>query len=195
VFDFRNAAAPIVGRFRGEIVALAWPRTLRKTPAPSRRPLARLSSASMFRIRRARQRARAPFRRLAVTSIAGVLGCAAPSHPCPRVPAPAPRVECTYSADGDARTVRVDPAPDPYRVPELAAGDRFAIKFVYVTAPSDLASLRVYAFQLTDGVPVIVHEAKYLPPFGAGRDGFTGRQLVYDDDGRELAYACAWVAR
>jgi len=111
------------------------------------------------------------------------------------VPAVSPRVECTYSADGASSTVRVDPAPDPYRVPELPAGDRFAIKFVYVTAPPDLASLRVYTFQVTDGTPVIVNEAKYLPPFATGSAGFTGHQRVYDDDGGELAYACAWVDR
>ncbi len=140
-------------------------------------------------------RARTAFRRVAVTSVAGIIGCAAPARPCPLVTAPAPRVECTYSADGDSTTVRVEPAADPYAVPELPAGDRFAIKFVYVTTPSDLSSLRVYTFQRTNGAPVIVHEAQYLPPFVAGRGGFTGRQLVYDDDGRELAYACVWVER
>lgn len=132
---------------------------------------------------------------VAVTSVAGLLGCAAAPRTCPRLPAPASRVECTYSADGDSTTVRVEPAPDPYRVPELAAGDRFAIKFVYATTPADLASFRVYTFQLSDGNPVIVHEAEYRPPFVAGRAGFTGRQLVYDDQGRELAYACAWFDR
>jgi hypothetical protein len=154
----------------------------------------RLSSRTMQRTGPA-ERANAPLRRLAVTSLAGVVGCAATARPCPRALATSPRVECTYSADGVTATVRVEPAPDPYRVPELPAGDRFAIKFVYVTTPAELSSLRVYAFQVTDGAPVIVHEARYSPPFAAGPAGFTGNQRVYDDDGGELAYACAWMER
>jgi len=130
-----------------------------------------------------------------MASLVLVGGCAAPSRSCPSAAAPAPRLECTFESGGDTKTLRIEPAPDPYRVPEIPAGDRFALKFVYVTTPADLAGLRVYAFQVNDGEPVIVHEAKYSPPFSARREGFTGRQLVYDREGGELAYACSWFDR
>jgi len=139
--------------------------------------------------------ARAPFGRLAVTGAVALGGCAASARSCPPAAVPAPHIECTYASGGDSTTVRLEPAPDPYRVPELPAGDRFAIKFVYLTTPADLASLRVYAFQLDGGEPVIVHEAEYSTPFAARDGGFTGRQLVYDREGGELAYACSWLER
>jgi hypothetical protein len=87
---------------------------------------------------------------------------------------------------------------DPYGVKELDVAGRFAIRFVYVTSPPDVASFRVYAYELGDDGPVLLQEGKYLPPFDTGtspaRRELTGRQLVYGRHlGRELAYSCAWV--
>jgi len=117
----------------------------------------------------------------------------------PTVSSPAPPgLECTYSASNETHTVRVEPTQDPYGVKELDVAGRFALKLVYVTHPADVASFRIYAYALTDEGPVLLQEAKYLPPFAApashGRAEFTGRQAVYAHQlSRELAYACAWV--
>jgi hypothetical protein len=133
-------------------------------------------------------------------SAALTLACASTSKAPASPPAPeAPSwLECTYSASNETHSVRVEPTSDPYGVKELDVGGRFAVKFVYVTSPADTAGLRIYAYELGDGGPVLLHEAKYRAPFAPGpphgRNELTGRQLVYDRPlGRELAYSCARV--
>jgi len=128
------------------------------------------------------------------------LACASTSQapsapPAPRAPA---WLECTCSASNETRSVRIEPTRDPYGVKELEIGGRFAVKFVYVTSPEDAAGLRIYAYELGESGPVLLHEGKYRLPFVAapshGRGEVTGRQLVYDHPlGRELAYSCAAV--
>lgn len=113
-------------------------------------------------------------------------------------PATPPWLECTYSASNQTHTVRVEPTRDPYSVKELDVAGRFALKLVYVASPADVASFRVYAYELAEEGPVLLQEVKYRPPFASGatpgRSEFTGRQQVYAHQlGRELAYACAWV--
>jgi hypothetical protein len=120
------------------------------------------------------------------------VGCAAPAQRAATAPPP-PHLECTCTSAGDSTTVRVDPTPDAYGAREIPLGDRFAMKFVYLTSPADVAGLRIYTFQTTNTGPVLVHQAKYWPPFARG-PSFTGRQLVYDARGGELAYTCAWIA-
>lgn len=139
-------------------------------------------------------------RRVPVTSAAWLaccaLGVACGAQPS-RVAVAVPNsLECTYSWGGETKTVRVAPTEDVYGVPEIAVGDQFALKFVYVTAPADVAGFRAYAYSLTDDGAVPLHEAKYRAPYAtSGSYGFTGLQLAYDRRGDELAYFCAWVAR
>lgn len=124
--------------------------------------------------------------------------CSAP-HAAPSAPARTPpTLECTYSTNGDTRTFVVRPTLDPYGVAPAGAGERFALKVVYVTEPADVAGVRIYAYELEAGGPVLLHEGKYpLPLAGAaarGRVEFTGHEFVYEHElGRELAYACAWI--
>jgi hypothetical protein len=148
------------------------------------RPVSRLRAASLF----------------AVVALACASTGKAPASPPASAAAQAPAsLECTYSASNETRTVRVEPTRDPYGVKELDIGGRFAVKFVYVTSPEDAAGLRVYAYELGDGSPVLLHEGKYRVPPSAGlpllgRSELTGRELVYDHPlGRELAYSCAWI--
>lgn len=147
----------------------------------------------------------APVLRLRAASLCSALACACASTSKAPSPPPAPAgpqapawLECTYSASNETHTVRVEPTRDPYGVKELDVAGRFAVKFVYVTSPDDQAGLRIYAYGLGEGGPVLLHEGIYRPPFAAGpprgRSEITGRQLVYDHPlGRELAYACAWL--
>jgi hypothetical protein len=134
---------------------------------------------------------------LAFAALASV-SCAAPRQPA-RAPAPPrPHLECTYSASGDTRTIVVTPTSDPYGVAPVEAGERFALKVVYVTEPADVAGVRIYAYEVEAGGPVLLHEGKYpLPVAGGsapGRVEFTGREFVYEHElGRELAYSCAWI--
>jgi len=124
--------------------------------------------------------------------------CAAPRQPA-STPAPAQtHLECTYSTNGDTRTFVVEPTRDPYRVAPVGAGERFALKVVYVTEPADVAGVRIYAYEVDAGGPVLLHEGKYPLPLAGGaargRFEFTGREFVYERElGRELAYACSWI--
>jgi hypothetical protein len=141
--------------------------------------------------------------RRASLSAAFALACAGTSKaPAPPAASPASQapswLECTYSASNETHTVRVEPTRDPYGVKELDVGGRFAVKFVYVTSPEDTAGLRIYAYELAESGPVLLHEGKYRLPFAGapahGRTELTGTELVYDRPlGRELAYSCAWV--
>jgi hypothetical protein len=140
--------------------------------------------------------------RLRATGLVAVLAWACASTAKPAAPPPSPpapsELECTYSASNVTRTVRVEPTQDPYAGKELDVAGRFALKFVYVASPEDVASFRVYAYELGDAGPLLLQEGKYLPPFATGastaRRELTGRQLVYGHElGRELAYSCAWV--
>lgn len=129
------------------------------------------------------------------------LTCACASSPksvaAPPPPSP-PRLECTFSASNQTKTVQIEPTQDPYGVKEIDVAERFSLRVVYVASPEDVASVRVYAYELGDDGPVLLQEGKYLPPFATGaapgRSELTGRQLVYGHHlGRELVYSCAWV--
>jgi hypothetical protein len=125
-----------------------------------------------------------------------VAGCGAGAQRGPTEVARQHELDCTVTTSGETRIVRVPPTNDPYGAPEIPEGDYFALKFVYVAAPADLAALRVYTFERNEaGAVRLVHEARYAPPFAPGSAGFTGREFVYDTRGDELAYCCAWNAR
>jgi hypothetical protein len=109
----------------------------------------------------------------------------------------APRsLTCTTLYGGEAKSVPIAPAPDPYAVTPQQLGERFAWRAVYVTSPEDEATLNIYTYALTEEHPVLIHEAKYHPPYPHGEDGphgFTGLQSVYEPrNGAELQYWCAW---
>jgi hypothetical protein len=102
-------------------------------------------------------------------------------------------VECTVVYGGEARRVQFPSTTEPYRVAPLDVAGRFRFKAIYVRDPWSAASISLYAYQQADAGDVLLHEAKYTPPFSPGkgrRYGFTGRQLVYSTEQRELEYWC-----
>jgi hypothetical protein len=104
-----------------------------------------------------------------------------------------PAVECTVTYGGEARRLQFPATTDPYRVTPQDVAGRFRFKAIYLREPWSAASINLYAYQQTDTGDVLLQEAKYLPPFspGAGaRYGFTGRQLLYSAQQRELEYWC-----
>ncbi len=110
---------------------------------------------------------------------------------CSRKPS---AVRCTCSYGGVEQALVFPATREPYRVQPVDIGGRFRFKAVYVREPWRAASVNVYAYSQADGADVLLAEGKYLPPFTAiaagGRDGFTGRQLVYSPSQRELQYWC-----
>lgn len=104
-----------------------------------------------------------------------------------------PHVACTVTYGGEAKLLKFAATEQPYAVKPVDVAGRFAFKAVYVREPWLAASIHVYAYQLTNQGNRLLQEGKYAPPFsdtGHPRYGFTGRQLVYSQDQRELEYWC-----
>jgi hypothetical protein len=100
-----------------------------------------------------------------------------------------PGVVCSVGYGGEVRRLTFPATESPYNVKAVDVAGRFAFKAIYVREPWRAASISVYAYQRTNGEDRLLQEAVYAPPF-AGHDGFTGRQLVYSTEQRELEYSC-----
>lgn len=112
-----------------------------------------------------------------------LLGCDRKSH----------AVMCTVTYGGEARRLEFPATANPYGVKAVDVAGRFRFKASYVREPWSAAAVNVYAYQQADDGDVLLQEGKYGPPFslaGRGRYGFTGRQLVYSRQQRELEYWC-----
>lgn len=105
-----------------------------------------------------------------------------------------PTVACTCTYGGQAQRLSFPATREPYRVLPQEVGGRFRLKVVYLREPWRSASLNVYAYARREDHDVLLQEGKYLPPYSTspsgGRFGFTGRQLVYSAEQRELEYWC-----
>jgi hypothetical protein len=102
-------------------------------------------------------------------------------------------VACWVTYGGEAKRLEFPATISPYTVKPVDVAGRFAFKVLYVREPWQAASLNVYAYQRTSEGDRLLQEGKYLPPFSRAegtRYGFTGRQLVYSLDQRELEYWC-----
>lgn len=117
-------------------------------------------------------------------SLWAVSGCARRPH----------AVACTCSYGGEERRLSFPATRDPYATLPLDIADRFRFKAVYLREPWRAASVNVYVYAPSGGGDRLLQQGKYLPPFSAsasgGRFGFTGRQLVYSPEQRELEYWC-----
>ncbi len=105
-------------------------------------------------------------------------------------------VVCHVTYGGETRPVLGQAVSSPYEVPAVAIGSYFRFRLVVQTAPTDLASVKVYVYADQDGGPVQIQQLSYPypPPTGMGRGfGFTGKQVVYEPvrDG-ELQYWCEY---
>jgi len=102
-------------------------------------------------------------------------------------------LECTVTYGGTAQRLKFPATTEPYRVLPRDVAGRFRFKAIYLREPWSAASINLYAYQQGEAFDVLLQEAKYTPPFSSGkgaRYGFTGRQVVYSADQRELEYWC-----
>lgn len=104
-----------------------------------------------------------------------------------------PLLRCKVSYAGTTHTIEASPVADPYPVPSVDIGGRFRFKAVMVGSPTRVDRILLYAYLDTKRQPVLVQEAKYLPPYTVSQTPYllTGEQHLYAGVvERELIYTC-----
>lgn len=102
-------------------------------------------------------------------------------------------VVCHVTYGGEAHRLEFPATQSPYTVKPVDVAGRFAFKAIYLREPARARAISLYAYERTDTGDRLIQEGKYAPPFALRADennGFTGRQLVYSRDQRELEYWC-----
>ena len=105
----------------------------------------------------------------------------------------APLLRCSVSYAGASQLVEATPVSDPYPVPSVDIGGRFRFKAVMVGSAARIDRIALYAYLDAGAQPVLVQQAKYLPPFQASAAPYplTGEQRLYAGPvERELIYSC-----
>jgi hypothetical protein len=105
----------------------------------------------------------------------------------------APLLRCDVTYAGTTHTVQARPVVDPYPVPSVDIGGRFRFKAVMVGDATRVERILIYAYLDTARQPVLVQQAKYLPPFQVTDTPYplTGEQHLYAGPvERELIYHC-----
>jgi len=105
-----------------------------------------------------------------------------------------PVLTCQVSYAGTTHQVMAQPVRDPYPVPSVDIGGRFRFKAVVVGSAQAVDRILLYTYLDVNPQPVLVHQAKYFPPFQTAGTPvpFTGVQYVYGGpQERELMYSCS----
>ncbi|MBK8017620.1 MAG: hypothetical protein IPK20_13500 [Betaproteobacteria bacterium] len=106
-----------------------------------------------------------------------------------------PRLDCTIEQGGETQQIRTAPVADPYTVAPVDIRGRFRFKAVMIGDERHVDYIHLYTYFVSDGTPVLVHQASHHPPFAVSVDGsatLTGLQRVYSPVlGREMTYRCA----
>lgn len=112
------------------------------------------------------------------------------------------QLHCEVGYAGATQIVKTQPVSDPYPVESVDIGGRFRFKAVMVGSGQRVAYIKLYSYFETPQQPVLIHLAKYLPPFTirsttapAKRDPrgthLTGMQYLYAGPlEHELQYQC-----
>ncbi len=102
-------------------------------------------------------------------------------------------LRCHVSYAGSTHVIEARPVADPYPVPSVDIGGRFRFKAVMVGDTARVDRVLLYAYLDARRQPILVQEAKYLPPFHASATPYflTGEQHLYAGPvERELIYSC-----
>jgi hypothetical protein len=105
----------------------------------------------------------------------------------------APLLRCQVAYAGTTHTIEASPVADPYPVPSVDIGGRFRFKAVVVGSDARVDRILLYAYLDTKRQPILVQEAKYLPPYTVSETPYrlTGEQHLYAGVvERELIYSC-----
>jgi hypothetical protein len=105
----------------------------------------------------------------------------------------APLLRCQVAYAGTTHTIETSPVADPYPVPSVDIGGRFRFKAVMVGSAARVDRIVIYAYLDTKRQPILVQQAKYLPPYIVSQTPYqlTGNQHLYAGVvERELMYSC-----
>ena len=109
------------------------------------------------------------------------------------VAAAEPKLTCQVTYAGATQPVVARPVADPYPVPSVDISGRFRFKAVMVGHATQVDRILLYTYLDADPHPVLLHQAKYLPPYPQSAQPWpiTGQQHVYGgQQERELIYSC-----
>jgi hypothetical protein len=108
----------------------------------------------------------------------------------------APLLRCQVSYAGTTHTIEATPVANPYPVPSVDIGGRFRFKAVMVGSAERVDYIKLYAYLDARRQPILIQEAKYLPPYPPAAPPatavlLTGEQHLYAGAvERELIYRC-----
>jgi hypothetical protein len=107
-----------------------------------------------------------------------------------------PLLRCQITYAGTTHTLDTAPGTDPYSVESMDIDGRFRFKAVVLGAGERIDTIKLYAYYETRRQPVLMHQARYTPPFAASDSPYalTGLNYLYSPPlGRELQYGCAII--
>lgn len=107
-----------------------------------------------------------------------------------------PRLICQVRYASETRLLHQSATPDPYTAATMDFDNRFRFRAVVLGSSARINHITLTVYELAEGdtPPVIVHQARYQPPFNMGSEipALTGWNHVYANHlGRELRYGCA----
>jgi hypothetical protein len=105
----------------------------------------------------------------------------------------APLLRCQVAYAGTTHIIEAGPVADPYPVPSVEIGGRFRFKAIMVGSDARVDRILLYAYLDTKRQPILVQQAKYLPPYTTSETPYrlTGEQHLYAGVvERELIYSC-----
>lgn len=105
----------------------------------------------------------------------------------------APLLRCQVDYASGVHTIEAHPVADPYPVPSIDIDGRFRFKAVMVGSDAKVERILLYVYRDTKRQPILLQEAKYLPPYPASASPtpLTGEQHLYAGVAeRELMYRC-----
>lgn len=105
----------------------------------------------------------------------------------------APLLRCYVTYAGATQEVQATPVANPYGVPSVDIAGRFRFKAVMVGSTQKIEVINLYAYFDAQRQPILIHQAKYLPPFKYTSRPYnlTGQQYLYASEvERELQYHC-----
>jgi hypothetical protein len=114
----------------------------------------------------------------------------------PALAATAPLLRCQVTYAGATHNLETSVGGDPYAIKSIDIDGRFRFKAVVLGTDRHIEQVKLYAYYEGRRQPVLIEEAKYMPPFAVSDSPYalTGLHYLYAPPlWRELQYGCALV--